>query len=311
MPTIDMREIPPANGRDHQDQWELFARDYLIARGFQVLDGPDRGADGGRDLVVREERPGVLGTSVFVWLVSCKHHAHSGNSVTATDEADIAGRVRQFGAAGFLGFYSTLANASLTNALTRYRTQNAIEDFQIFDHELIEGTLIENILLRGVFRRYFPESFGRFQSSTREPSRILDEYMPLECAYCAKDLLLAQPFAGIVVLAWTRGDDRKKQVEACYVCCKGTCDRTLEASYRSRGLLTSWEDIEDLRIPSIYLRWVLSTLNRMRAGLDHYTDDAFDGEKDFILRMAQVVMREKSGTQEERLVALSRLPEHL
>ena len=94
---LDFKDIPQANvGNGYQDEFELFARDFFEIAGFQIEEGPDRGPDGGRDLIVVEKRSGVLGDSDVKWLVSCKHKAHSGNSVMEKDEEDIAGRVERF-----------------------------------------------------------------------------------------------------------------------------------------------------------------------------------------------------------------------
>ena len=71
---IDYKEIPFSN-----DNWELFARDFLLQLGFYVESNPDRGPDGGKDLLVSEQLKGNLGKYRFKWLVSCKHYAKSGN----------------------------------------------------------------------------------------------------------------------------------------------------------------------------------------------------------------------------------------
>ena len=50
---IDFKEIP-ADG----EVWEMFARDFLAETGFQIETPPDRGADGGKDLLVTERLVG-------------------------------------------------------------------------------------------------------------------------------------------------------------------------------------------------------------------------------------------------------------
>ena len=96
MSAIDFKEIPEAHlGGGLQDTFELFARDFLSHLGYTVVEDPSRGADGGRDLVVIEHRSGVGGETTVRWLVSCKHKAHSGSSVTPQDEANIRDRIEQ------------------------------------------------------------------------------------------------------------------------------------------------------------------------------------------------------------------------
>src|SRR4051794_9611541 len=72
---LDFSEIPAANAGPKRDDWELFAREFLEWKGFHVVAGPDRGVDGGRDLIVEEIRRGPGGETRLRWLVSCKHLA--------------------------------------------------------------------------------------------------------------------------------------------------------------------------------------------------------------------------------------------
>src|ERR1051326_6544301 len=110
MPVIDFTEIPAANtGKGDQDTFELFARDFFSALGFEIEEGPSRGADDGKDLIIREELSGAVSKRTMRWVVSCKHFAHSKRSVGDKDEIDIVGRVRKFQADGFMAFYSTMS----------------------------------------------------------------------------------------------------------------------------------------------------------------------------------------------------------
>ncbi|TCN75720.1 restriction endonuclease [Shewanella fodinae] len=94
MTVLDFKEIPEAHiATGEQDTFELFARDFLDFIGYKIITNPDRGADGGVDLIVEESRTGVGGETIIRWLVSCKHKAHSGKSVTPTDDANIRDRV--------------------------------------------------------------------------------------------------------------------------------------------------------------------------------------------------------------------------
>ena len=93
---LDFKEIPPANGSDgDQDKFELFAREYIEAIGLEIVSGPDRGQDGGRDILAIETRQGKLSESKTRWLISCKHRAHSGKSVSTSDEQNITDRLVQ------------------------------------------------------------------------------------------------------------------------------------------------------------------------------------------------------------------------
>jgi hypothetical protein len=157
MPFINFGEIPVANsGKGDQDYFELFARDFFWSLGYVIDEGPSRGADGGKDLIVVEPLAGIVSRSEKRWLVSCKHFVHSGTSVSDRDEPDIIGRVEKFKCDGFIGFYSTLPSSGLANTLKAL--QDRI-DIEIFDRARIEHFLVTEDPLRAVLLRYFPEGY--------------------------------------------------------------------------------------------------------------------------------------------------------
>lgn len=57
---LDFKEIPEANtGSGLQDTFELFTRDFLSFLGYRIIQDPDRGADGKKDLIVEEVIKGI------------------------------------------------------------------------------------------------------------------------------------------------------------------------------------------------------------------------------------------------------------
>jgi hypothetical protein len=163
MPSLDFKEIAQANlASGEQDTFEMLAREFLELLGFKAVSGPDRGADLGRDLIVLETRKGVGGETSVRWLVSCKHKAHSGQSVNLSDEQDIFDRVQTHSCDGFIGFYSTLPASSLTQKLDGIKNSHSTFDFHIFDREKIEKTLLATGSGQGIARRYFPNSYNRW-----------------------------------------------------------------------------------------------------------------------------------------------------
>lgn len=160
MPRINFKEIPQANlANGEQDTFELFARDFLEIIGYEIKTEPNRGSDGGRDFIVTEIRRGVGGITRIPWLVSCKHHAHSGKSVNPNDEINILERVTQHNCLGFLGFYSTIASSGLSQQLEGVRTNKSDFEFQIFNGETVSTKLLANPELGILLEKYFPKSF--------------------------------------------------------------------------------------------------------------------------------------------------------
>jgi len=85
--------------------------------GYTTVEGPSRGPDGGKDLIVSESRKGVGGETRIRWLVSCKHKAVSKKAVGVGDEPSILERVKSKRCQGFMGFYSTLPSSGLASRI--------------------------------------------------------------------------------------------------------------------------------------------------------------------------------------------------
>jgi hypothetical protein len=111
---LNFKEIPQANlGNGQQDTFEFFSRDFLGIFGYEIIQNPDRWVDGKKDLIIHETRKGLTGETKIKWLVSCKHHAHSGKSVSDMDEPNILDRITVHNCDGFIGFYSIIPSTSL------------------------------------------------------------------------------------------------------------------------------------------------------------------------------------------------------
>lgn len=295
---IDFTELP-----HNDDSWELFSRDFLEQLGFFIESPPNRGADGGKDILISEEVAGKLHRYKFRWLVSCKHFALSGKSVNENDdEKNILERVKGFNADGFIGFYSTLPSAGLVNRLDQLKTQADLRDYRIFD-----GKIIENQLLTKGFSnltsRYFPTS----HKQVRPIHNVIDEYIELKCDKCGKDLLESlydDSQQGVYAVVSKHEHGKEFMLEA-YFACKGLCDKALEqAAYAKYKEATAWKDISDLAMPNDYLRWILSTINQLASGNYVYEAAALRKEKQLIMALAQKVFREVSERERARLQEL-------
>jgi len=154
---LDFSEIPPAKpGSAGSDTFEQFAEELLKLMGYEVIRGPSRGPDGGKDLIVEEVRKGISRSTRVRWLVSCKHFIHGGKAVGVNDESDISDRVNQHKCAGFLGVYSTLPSTSLDE-----RLQQQPFEYQLLSPEQIEKYLLDNPQGIKLAERFFPESEGK------------------------------------------------------------------------------------------------------------------------------------------------------
>jgi hypothetical protein len=308
MPALDFTEIAPATSGPGRDTFELFARDVLHFLGFNVLEGPDRGADGGRDLLVEERRTGVGGETRVRWLVSCKHKAHSGASVTPADEPDVQDRLNAHQCTAFLGFYSTVPSAGLSGKLSGAAAKF---EHQLYDPERVERSLLGSAEGVRLAKRYFPRSVASWQLTRRDPAKIFADNVDLKCDYCGKSLLSPEPH-GIIALwhPYDDTDDRRDRTEHIYFACKGHCDNRLRDPLRESQMIDGWEDISDLVIPTVYLRWVMGLLNELHGG-HNYSPQAFDKTKDLLLNLFPMVCRHLSDEDQKRVQRLQEIPSYL
>jgi hypothetical protein len=263
MASLDFKEIAAANeGSGRQDSFELFARDALAVLGFTILIDPSRGADGGKDLIVEERRVGPLSETRFKWLVSCKHFAHSGKSVSPQDELNVLERVKAAQCRGFLGFYSTLPSAGLRDLIG---VQTDI-DVKLLDHEEIERRLLESLEGRLLINRFFPASC---KSMKQAPAELYVQRDPIICEYCGKELL--NPPSGIWVLWRTQDRHGKAHYLDMHFACKGDCDDAIEsmvhARHAARGYISSgWDDVQDMQVPTVFITKVMGLMDDLNKG---------------------------------------------
>jgi hypothetical protein len=168
MPGLDFKEIPKAHEGPDRDRFEIFAREFFAAKKFRVIENPDRGADGGRDLVLEEDRSGRGGTTTIRWLVSCKHKAHGKSSVQPADDPLIRDRLGTHNCHGFISFYSAVPSSGMAAILNSLKP--TLEHLP-FDPGSIERFLLDTPEGRSVAARFMPISFGQYMEQTRQVAK--------------------------------------------------------------------------------------------------------------------------------------------
>lgn len=289
---IDWTEVPDG------ETWELFARDFLVSLGMAVIAEPARGADGGRDILMAETMKGEVTQSTRRWLVSCKHNATSGKSVTPENEPSISDRVKQHKVDGFMAFYSTLPSNGLLDRLRAMREDGG-PNYHVWDGRSIEGSLL-NRSQTDLMLRYLPDSFAKI----RPIVTLLGSQMDLPCEVCGKDALRASLDGGYHANVLFAQDDNGV-VQRVLIACKGTCDPGLEDRlFKKHGWITSWEDVSDLCNPLIYLRRLFAVTNRVREKPGEFSDEAFEEVKQVFSAIAQRTLRAPLPSDEERYRSL-------
>ncbi|WP_223605554.1 restriction endonuclease [Chryseobacterium sp. OSA05B] len=190
---IDFADIPPSNkGGKYQDLFEQFACAFLEAKGFEIVQRPDRGPDGKKDLLVKEIQKGFSGTSETIWLVSCKHNAHSNKSVNDTDEPDISDRVKKFNCDGFIGFYSTIPSSGLSNKLHSLKNNSKGFNYIIYDNARISSELLTMNKSPAIIANFFPNSYDKYRQlniQNKPPERTYNFEINLAVAKTALIIL--------------------------------------------------------------------------------------------------------------------------
>ncbi|EKQ5595742.1 restriction endonuclease, partial [Escherichia coli] len=119
-------------------------------------------------------------------------------------------------------------------------------------------------------------------------------------------------YDGIVCNAKIIHDDKPTEVIAVYYACKGDCDKYFDDYYWSKyKAITEWQDISDLAIPLFYLKWIVGIFNDLESGRKAYTKEAFDKTKEITLALSQIVMREMTEKERERVMDLNSLPDYI
>lgn len=305
MPVLDFKEIRSSNvGGSKQDSFELFARDFLSFMGLEVIEHPSRGPDGGRDLIVRESRRGVAGTTTVRWLVSCKHNARSGKAVGINDEPSVLERTEASNCQGFLGFYSTLPSTGLVR---RLRELKAVET-NWFDGEQIESRLMRSTQGLVIAKRYFPRSIAHWTTEHPKPAKLGVGAEKLLCRSCGRDLLRQMRIKGparSLVTFWKNEGDKGRRIDDLYWTCKNGCDFQLAGTWKPAGLCyTGWADLSDFRIPTHFLRTVMVFANKL---YQHEIGGvAFEKFKTLLCALFPLVARDLTADEKEELDDLIR-----
>lgn len=274
MPAVDFKEIPEAHiPSGKQDTFEYFAEEFLKELGFKIHTRPSRGRDEGMDLIVIEERKGVVDKTDVKWLVSCKHTAHSGRAITPSDEKNINARVSKHGCQGFIGFYSVGISSGLSKQMGSLK--ESIQ-FKIFDAKEIERKLVALAYSnQDLFKRYFPQSYERYIIENPEPSPIYVGNPTIRCDYCGKDLLTPKATGMFCWIQEFKDEEIGKIVDV-YFNCHGACDKALSSKY-NHEYTHLWLHLSDFTIPQLFIKHVteyMFDLGRGASGGKVYTEES-------------------------------------
>ena len=143
------------------EDFEFFCRDLLESLGSQILEGPARGPDSKKDLIIQYKIKDVIGREEqYKVLVQCKNNAKSQKSVYESDLGDIRSACKIHNTKGYLLITSTIPSVSAQNILKAIN-----EEGHYFTH---------------YWDKYILE---KFISKSKEGLRILDRYGLIQSEY--------------------------------------------------------------------------------------------------------------------------------
>lgn len=134
------------------EQWEFFAEDILWNIGYEIVERPSEGPDGGVDLIVSRRKN--------KYIVSCKHFLKSNKSVGVPHESDISERILENECTGFIAFYSTQATTPLRTRFNKLKNSKLTCDgFEIVEFYLTDILDLIPQMPSHMLQKYFSEPY--------------------------------------------------------------------------------------------------------------------------------------------------------
>lgn len=151
---IDFKELP-----EDGTAFEQFVREMCLIYDLHPQ-WTGKGSDHGRDILITERARGPVGDFARLWLVQCKHFAHSGRSVGRDDLGSIIDDCKQVGAEGYLLACSTQPSSALVTKLKEIadKPENHLIT-AIWDGVDVEKRLAEPYCF-SLGHLFFPKSFA-------------------------------------------------------------------------------------------------------------------------------------------------------
>jgi len=163
---LDFTEFPKDG-----NEFELFVREVLFKLGQRPFWG-GKGPDGGRDLLCEEPRESVILPDTRLWLVQCKHNAHSGDAVGIKGLDSMTDSCTHHNAEGYLLVCSTYPSSTVVGrleAITKNEKNHLVATY--WDAVRIER-ILKTPTMWPVAQRFFPRSAIEWEIyATDHPNR--------------------------------------------------------------------------------------------------------------------------------------------
>ena len=116
----------------------------------------------------------------------------------------------------------------------------------------------------------------------------------LACDHCGADLLNPAPHG---IYSLVRGEKSETKIRRVYACCKNECDRALQKQYGWGG----WQDLEDLTVPTIWLRRWMAVVNGIALNGEKYEPEAYERLRSIFVAIFPYISRELNDWDQQRI----------
>jgi hypothetical protein len=176
-------------------------------------------------------------------------------------------------------------------------------EFQLLTPEQIEKYILDSLEGIKLAERFFPQSIKRWSKENPKPAELFSDKIEIRCECCRRNLLEEGANGIYVIFSIYQENDQKKFTRVHFVC-KGDCDRQLTDHLRSAGEVDGWDDINDLKIPVVFLRKIFGVINSLQAG-ETWDEEALKKFLHFLVEMARYSMRSLTERENEKLKHLA------
>ncbi|HHQ6568904.1 TPA: hypothetical protein ACSTJX_003794 [Serratia fonticola] len=251
---------------DNEKTWRDFSIDFLNDMGWQTYEV--------------SENIGICDYKGIKYLVSFRHNINEG-AIGTNLEKNIADRIKEYNAEGFIGFYSGNYTTSLLQRLASMQVHfklfngSRITTFIPFTH----STIIDTYFGSGV-KGHHPIPANYYLNLNNESS-----YKPLECMCgCSADILEPRNIPYSMVLIHKNGND----VYLFYGLkpCISKIDDNTECG---------WLEINQILHPDQFIEWSQCVRNYLKINSNLGTVDFYKSKRLFTMRIMQRIRSVNAG----------------
>ncbi len=161
--------------KEDGDDFEFLCADVLESLGNRILERPSKGPDGKKDILIEVKIDNSLGSnSRDIYLVQCKHKAHSSKSVYERELGDWRSACRMYNANGYMLITDSTISVSVANALNATNSNPQELKTLMWDKSTFEDKILESPKAKYILNKY--SLLGNRESNYEISKKLIDSY---------------------------------------------------------------------------------------------------------------------------------------